>query len=311
MDVQALIEEGLEQLDSYDYEKALKTGRKLIELRHTDGFDIAAQALWELGRNAEAVELLEEGVSKAPQVWLLWQLLGNYSSDLEQFERAFECYETALRCPNADTDAIHGNYAVALNRAGRSEEALPHLDAMRGGDAAVMQTAIRSDVLYALARHDEAIAEARRGLALEPEDEEMVAHLHHAIARSLWAQGNRDAALAAAWNAIHASRSYSAAQWLIREIENERSENAREYAMVLCGHWPEAVEGEDRDFIVHYEVIADDEEEAFRLAARFEPELVRASLRVEKVKKRRRYGTKAPKGVYWTSGRAFFPEDDD
>ena len=119
-----LMDRGFKLLDDEDYPAALETGEKLISLNHSSGYEIKALALDGLSRRPEAIAILEEGVSKAPQVWLLWQLLGNYRSDACEYEKAHGAYRVALTCPDVIEEDVNFNRAIAHYRAGEGEKAL-------------------------------------------------------------------------------------------------------------------------------------------------------------------------------------------
>ena len=77
--------------------------------------------------------MLPEGTDKCPDVWLLWQLLGNYLSDEGQLEEAFEAYQRGLRIDESNMESLNLNYAIALMRSGKAtmarERIRPIIDA--------------------------------------------------------------------------------------------------------------------------------------------------------------------------------------
>ena len=109
-------------LDRNNAPEALKIGRQLENERFSGGFEIQALALADLHRRSDAIEVLERGVATVPDIWLLWQLLGNYRSDSGDIEGAISAY---LRAYTADCDAVSVayNHANALARAERWAEA--------------------------------------------------------------------------------------------------------------------------------------------------------------------------------------------
>lgn len=307
-DLDALIDEGLELLEIEDYQAAAKIGRKIIGLRHTYGHEILARACWGLGKRKKALEVIDEGLKKGPSAWLLWQLRGNFSSDEKNYERAYESYETALRIPAADASSVHLNYAIALRRESRFEEALQHLDRVGGEETLHRAAGVRAECLEGLGKRDEAMAVLRAALTVPCDELEEAARLHAHLGELLWAAGERDTALNEAWAAIALHRGNESAQWLIREIENEWLAPAVLYRVQMHGRWHEPIDEDGTaEYWVSYTVVAADKDEAIRLATRFEPEPARASLTDFEVRKRHKYD-KAPKGVYWASGRIFFSE---
>lgn len=199
MDIDSLIDQADEALEAGDDNTAITIGQQLIEMRNAYGFQVLARAYWQRDEKTKAIRTLQDGVSKAPKLWPLWQLLGDYWSDVGDGKRARECYETVLEIPTSDSvSRVH---------------ALSELD-----------------------RHDEAIAAARAALK-EDEDaaDEEKARLLYAIAYALWSKGDRDGALRVVWEAIALHPSNEDAMWLIREIENLKSKNAVHFRFVIEG----------------------------------------------------------------------------
>ena len=224
-----------------------------------------AKAEKEQGNDARAVEILEEGVREAPSEWLLWNLLGNYQAEEGNFFRAYECFRAALQCPEADADYLNLNYAIALWREGKQELALELLGRIEGDNPEVVSTATALR------------AEARLR------------------------KGDRDGALAACWKAIAVNSRCEEAMGLIREIEDLRSPNAREFRIVIhCVAKP--------PYFAIYTVGADDENEAFRFASRFEAASNRDSLVIDRFEALEATPEHL-KGVYWRSGTLFYDEE--
>jgi tetratricopeptide (TPR) repeat protein len=71
----------------------------------------------------EAIAVLRKGLAVAPQAWLNGNLLSNYLSDVEDYEAAFATYEQTLQAPSVNRVLVEGNYALALSRAGKHDEA--------------------------------------------------------------------------------------------------------------------------------------------------------------------------------------------
>src|SRR5262245_5741741 len=106
-----LAEAGYQHLKDGDAEAALRVAEELESLLYTATFEIAALAHRQLGDIEAAVALLKRGLEIAPVVWVNWQLLGNYLSDLERFDEAAFAYESALECPGVWRSSVHLNQA--------------------------------------------------------------------------------------------------------------------------------------------------------------------------------------------------------
>jgi tetratricopeptide (TPR) repeat protein len=118
-----LMKRGLAYVKKGRTSEAMKVAKELHSIHYSGGFEIEAQALARDGLKDEAITVLREGLNAAPTSWLNGNLLGNYLSDQGRFEEAFAAYEEALRTPSADHILIQANYAMALQRAGRKDDA--------------------------------------------------------------------------------------------------------------------------------------------------------------------------------------------
>lgn len=312
MDIQQLIDEGTQALEEDDLDRAEELARRILDARHSYGFELLArvhQAREDLPR---AIEVLEEGVSKAPRAWPLWLLLGEYRSDHGQYDLALVAYDTALRLEGVDPDEVHLNAAIVHERAGRSEEALMRLHEVRGTSREIAMNAarIRADILLDLDRPEPAIAAAQSGLALADDETagSDLAPLHAALARAAWTKNDRETALRHAWEALE-HHPDETALWLVREMEGEYSDRARYYRISVLGHAPAGMfeERVPHVFFRKFDVVADDEEEALRFITRLEPPTMREGLRIDAVEVLQD-APDQPKGVYWVSGHVFAPE---
>lgn len=119
-----LLERGRGLLRDGEIDEALRMAERLHEMRYSGGFELSALAYAAQGRTEEAVRVLEEGVERAPQAWLNWQLLGNYRSDLGRFADAEAAYERALTCPDVQPSSVRLNQAILAHRQGDPRKAL-------------------------------------------------------------------------------------------------------------------------------------------------------------------------------------------
>ncbi len=312
-DIEALMKQGFNLLEECDYDGAIKIGKKLKALRHSSAFEILAIGYNEKGELGKAIKVLEEGVGKVPDVWLLWQLLGNYYSDKKRYADAHRAYESALTCPRAGMSSIHLNQAVVLFREKRYSEALHALEKVTDKKLELPAGALRIEVLTSLKRFEEAI-EFGKGLVKKTTQDEAdpmeLARAFAALGTAEW-EGRKDAesALSRAWKAIHLYKLQSDARFLIREIEAKRSQKSKYFRMDIEGTWPEPFEDESKihGFFTSYDVVADTKKEALEFIKRFEPEEVRDSLKID-YSKVLESSSDDPKGVYHAAGYRFFPK---
>lgn len=97
MDIDSLVEKADEALENGDDRTAIAAGNRLIELRHVYGFEVLARAYWLRDDKDKAIATLADAVQKAPRVWTLWELLGDYRSDVGDTQGAAVAYDTVVR----------------------------------------------------------------------------------------------------------------------------------------------------------------------------------------------------------------------
>jgi len=137
---------GLAYVERGKTREAMAVAKKLHALRYSGGFEIEAQALARDGLKDEAIGVLQKGLEAAPTSWLNGNLLGNYLSDQGRYDEAFASYEAMLEAPSADRVLIEGNYAVALRRAGREDEARSKIEAILRQDLSKVALEVREFV---------------------------------------------------------------------------------------------------------------------------------------------------------------------
>jgi len=198
MDIESLIRQADDALEAGNDKAALAAGQKLVELRHAYGFEVMARAYLLRDEKTRAIATLQDGVAKAPNIWQLWELLGDSWSDVGDARRARESYERVLALPNADSVA-------------------------------------RAHALTELERFDEAIAIAQEALDDSDANADERARLQYSIAYALWSKGESDAALDAAWSVVALHPANEDAMWLIREIEQRHSRAAMQFRLIAEG----------------------------------------------------------------------------
>lgn len=310
--IQALMNRGFELINEEEYEEAIKVGKKLKSRRHTSAFEILALAYGGLGDKKQAIEFLRTGISIAPQIWLFWQLLGNYRSDLKRYASAHKAYQRALKCPDVSTSSVHLNIAIALSREGRLDEASRELKRVTDPDLRMRAAGVRLGILIDREEFEKAIKVGENTLpGFGPDvDAEVMASILTNLANAYrLGRGNKERAAEFAREALKHKHAYSPALWLLRELNRQTSKNAKHLHLLLEGDWVGPVPGDRRrkhGCFVMYDVIADTPEEGLAYARQCEPEDMRESLRVKECKNLGRR-PRTPKGVYDFGGHILFP----
>jgi tetratricopeptide (TPR) repeat protein len=321
--VEELMEEGFSALRGGFYGEAARVGRELLERQHSSGFEILALALGEEDELEEALAVLEEGVEKAPDVWLLWQLMGNYRSDLEDFSGALEAYDHALFCDGVDKDSVYFNIATVLSRQEQFEEAVSYLELVQEADHRLRADAMRAELYRELNREVEAMELARLTLERVDErvttlDEEEVDASHFSVicARlGLFFLDGEDALTAQAcwertWILDHTDED---ALTLGRRLDPQTSPDAKYYHVVVEGNFGSDVEEpelQNLGFFVTYGIVAAPEDDVMTWVRFFEPEAVHDSLNLVECEP----GDDCPDellGVYSITGYATFSREDE
>jgi tetratricopeptide (TPR) repeat protein len=314
-DVPRLYEEAMRKLDDDAYEEAIALGDCLERLGFSGAFEVIALARAGQDDLEGAVATLRRGVSVAPSVWLLWQMLGNYLSDLERADEALEAYARALGCPGADRASVHYNRALALSRAGRHADALAACDEVVDGPCAQRAAFLRARTLNWLGRHEEAFHAGEALLArLEEGGDDGSNDRENALGECALAllKGRRDepGALRMAEEAIGGGRFVSSAAEVMRLVRGARSPRARALRLRVGGRWLDHPDRGSTGFLRVFQVIAETPEQALAYARDFEPTFCHASLHVEHVEGDE-LAPDALEGVYWASGHVLFPLERD
>jgi tetratricopeptide (TPR) repeat protein len=306
---------GFECLKSAEYKKALKIAAQLEKIRFSACFEIAAQAHAGLGDVEKAVRVLERGIELAPDVWLNWQLLGNYLSDLDRFEEAEQAYQKALSCANASTSYIRLNQAILANRQNKFNDALLLLGKIDEKELGLEKSEACFYSLVGLNRIDEAINLADRILKETSEEDgdlELFGRVAATLGRLRLKQGEtkeevRKWSVGALKIYEHSDRLLA----LIRDIDELYSETAKYYRLQIHGIIPPTSPRYSwaKGFYTTCDVVADNAEEALSFIREFEDEDLQGNLFIEEeniIEPR----PNDPKGVYWHAGYTFYEREN-
>ncbi len=318
MELEARMAAAERALAESDLATARTLGRNLRDEGFSGGYEVLAAVEQAEGRLDRAIELLEEGVTRAPAVWPLWQLLGNLYSDAHRPGDALDAYEKALGCRGVDTASVLFNMAVVYERERQPARALEQLDAMPKGHSVPGATALRVSLLRALGRNQDAIDVASAALASCPirsgpeADEAYRQHveLHALLAAALY-DDERDEALALqhAQACVEHGGTHPEALWVLRQLTGTRSPRAKLWTLTVRGRWPKApnqpgIHG--REFLRAFRVLADSEQDALEMVRRLEPPEVRGTVKLETLESiAPNRDPEAPTGVYHASVHVF------
>jgi tetratricopeptide (TPR) repeat protein len=317
-----LMSEAFEALEMGEPKSALKIAKELKRMRYSGCFEIQALAYADLGKRTKAIKVLRDGTERCPDVWLLWQLLGNNLSDEDRFEEAFEAYEKGLNADQADLASLSANYAIALIRSGemvRARERIrPFLEAPGfheiEGSLRARILAVELEALRKSGDCDAAVA-CFEGIGNACFGDHAGAELSMCwseYAHSLLELGRRDEAEKAAIRAAWFDSWNETALWLLREVRRKPTDTeTNQYRLVVEGDWCESTDHANdklKGFFASYSVCADNEEEALSFVAELQPDQVR-NLRISKADLETK--TTEPKGVHSTGDHNLYPKEEN
>jgi len=267
-------------------------------------------------RPQDAIAVLEEGTRAVPQIWLLWQQLGNLQSDQGDFQAANESYTKALDCPGVDSSQIYFNKAIALHRCNMPQEAMEALDQVESDDLHWPALALRVALLNGLEQYHKAADLAKHLAERLLGSEELFTQYTIELAGIITelgiavGRGNNDidGARHCFIQALRYVKNFSYALAMLRQVYHMESTEAQHFRLLVRGTWFEPIEQHgtgNPGFYSTFDIVADNAEEAMAFAAELEPDEVRDSLVVEEVSV---LGPcpQALKGVYNRTGYAFY-----
>lgn len=236
-----LAEKGFSLVEEGKYDQALNIASELEQLQYSAAFEIAALAYAGKEDLPSAVRVLEEGVEKAPDVWLNWQLLGSYRSDLGQFAEAARAYERALECPGVSNSSVRLNQAILAHRTGDHDAALRLAGEVNDPDLKVWTDSLKVGALAAMGKGEEAERLGLQALSEAGDDADpgRLCSIADDIARVRLERGEPKPeirAFAVQW--LERDPGNADLLGLIRDVDGLYSETAQYYRLLVRGTIP-------------------------------------------------------------------------
>ncbi len=324
VDPQKIYGEGWDLLEEGNFEQALEIGKRLERLRWTGAFELQA-AVYEAQDDREsAVDILKRGIDKVGGPYLLFSRLGNTLSDLGRYDEAIQTYKDGLALDTTDIALFRMNIGLVYSRTDQNEKALSEYQSIekeiadRGESEPIYwhYMAMLARVLSDLKYHSDLaklINPIRKKLLDEDCFELSKSRIAAAYAVSLFHKNEDAASIRWLGRAIELDRNGWQPKWLSREnILKKLSSGGILYYITCEGIWPAHLtgSGEDCGVLACFEVVAEDENQAFEFAKSFISKEVRNSFvlgEAEIIEKQ----TLDPKGVYDVQSYIFYDLNGD
>jgi tetratricopeptide (TPR) repeat protein len=306
-EIAQLSNRALELIGEEAFEDARQLGQQMVQAKEEAGYRILAMIHVAQEEPAEALALIEQGVTEMPQSWQMRLLLGNLLSESGDLEQAMQAFEAAKTLPDAELHWIQINQAVVHGRRNEIDQALNLLQGIDHPEAINEAFDVQLGLLDSVGRHDLIVELAEEDLDLlqSPETEEEAATLSsilsHIAAAYWYEERDGDEVEHYLRQAIAFDRSNPDALYLLREQDPIFSDQSQVFSLMVKGtllDQSDSAPAQQVEFITSYEVIADTPEEALDLVRRFEvPEIDPDSLQIEAIEPRPN-DEEEPKGVY-------------
>lgn len=119
---------GLRYLDHGRHKACIRIADRLGRRNYTGAFELRARSLWATGRTDEALLVLETGLQRTPQVWILWSFLGEFRSALGHYDLAIEAFENCASYNPHMASTSQYNVGLVHYRSGRPDLAAESLE---------------------------------------------------------------------------------------------------------------------------------------------------------------------------------------
>jgi tetratricopeptide (TPR) repeat protein len=312
MTIKELIEQTKELIDLGEDEQAEALANELIKSKQVEGFDFLTTILAERNEIEKAIKILEQGIEVFPTSWKLWMRLGNYQSDLKDYQQAEYSLNRSEFLSNADIELIRLNKAVLFKRTQNHESALRELE--KTADKYPIESLSVELGIYDDCDKYERIIERFDEFDFNPHDsyeESDLSEVYYHFAHAQHCTNRRNEAIKALNTSLSLNRSNNDALWLRRELFGQVEKQNKYFYVMIHGEWNEMDEnGNFLNFFTTYHVISTSLDEAVNAIKDFEPlHLNKDKFEVEEFEILEE-STNDPSGIYQTDGFSIYlPEE--
>ncbi|MCI4671624.1 MAG: hypothetical protein MRZ79_26015 [Bacteroidia bacterium] len=283
-EISQMIQAAWEHMDLGEYDEAEEIATKLLHSEEEAGYPLMAGILTLKEEPEEAVNLLKEGIDKNPNSWRLKLELGNLYGQLQNIPVAMAIFDEASQLPGAEVHWIELNRGIAYFKGGMVDDALNTLQVIDHPEAINEAFSLQLEILDILGQHQLILAMAKEELALlsapkDPEENQTLSNIYSRVATAYWyeEEDNADAIQYHLKRAIELDRTNQQSLWLIREMDQEYSEEAHIYELIVEGRLV-LLDDEEQEVVYpfhsEYVVLANSPQDALEMIKEFEIEYV-------------------------------------
>lgn len=315
MNTESTIQEINELIEICDYKKAKKLSKRLIRNEIINGYYLLATVYDELDKTDKCIKTLSTGLKKYPDDWILWMRLGNYQSDKEEYDDALVSFKKAFDQNDADKEYINLNLAILFNRWGKLDTATEIIDKVSTDRYGIRKLRVQLSILITNEDYQKVLnlLQNDNDRLSEPteEDNTDLSLIHYFYAFALWRTDNIPKANDLIKQSLFFDRLNSQTYWLIREINNDYSDDNKYFRILITGDWL----GKDENnksfgFYASYDIVAENQDKAIDLIKEYETApILKDSIKIDEIKEIDFNPKENPSGIYKVYGFSIFDKD--
>ena len=302
-----------ELIEENKLDEAMTIAQELIAEQEVDGYLIKTDIHQENEEIGEAIETLQQALELFPDNWILWMRLGNFQSDIEEYEDAAYSLERAQYLTGAEVNLIKLNKAILAIRTNDYQKAGDLITDFRT-DFPLDAIELELKILTKQQAYRQVIEHFEAQLLEEndPDNAEPLAQILYFVGYAHFMLGNRGESERYMQRSLNQNRRNDNALWLRRELFGTIHKENKLFHLLINGSWrdEEVKDGELR-FFVPYGVVAKNESEALEEVKRFEPmDLDKESFQIDEFKKYEMEEDN-PSGIYYTDIFHLYPIEEE
>ena len=305
------IERAYDYLEDGEYQKAEELAQQLIQNGDLEGFFILTDIADDKDELTTCITILESAIKEYKDNWRLWMRLGNYQSDLEEFEDAKYSFERAQFLTGADVSLVKLNKAILATKIEDYPTTLLLIEEIKE-DFPLIAYSLKLDILDEQEKYQEVLdtPEPEFFNNEEEKDEHTMSNIFFYLAHASHVLGMKNDTTNYLKLSLEKDRQNDSALWLRRELHGKKSTDNKYYHILIEGDYDLDISEEGTmKFFTSYDVISNSLKSALEEIKEFEPlDLNKSSFQIEEheivVE-----STTDPSGIYTTAGFTIFSKE--